>query len=383
MREMPLRHAVRIVCYSSMFALCGSLAACVESVPSDVVQAIESVDNDLAQLRAAELAPSAYNAFAYQWVTLRSRVEAEEDTVRWPWESNDLEAALRGLHAEGTRTVALLTEQQETLRRSAARQLAEVEAQAHVLTTHVGAIDSRLILGEKPIETDLLLKQARTFYEQRRYEQSLSASQRAFHYLAVQSALLQRELGRYASPDRVARWQRMAKETIEWSRTHKRAAIVVSKAERSLTLYRNGQKVVSYPVRLGFNGIKEKRYQGDGATPEGRYRVLSKRGRGQTQFYRALLLDYPNQDDRRRFLSERKMGNIPMLRGIGGQIEIHGVENELMAQTLGCVMLENVQMAALFDRVDAGTPVTIVGALLEQNSVAKALASLSGQRNEI
>ena len=65
MREMPLRRAVRIVCYSSMFALCGSLAACVESVPPDVVQAIESVDNDLAQLRAAELAPSAYNAFAY------------------------------------------------------------------------------------------------------------------------------------------------------------------------------------------------------------------------------------------------------------------------------------------------------------------------------
>ena len=111
MREMPLRRAVRIVCYSSMFALCGSLAACVESVPPDVVQAIESVDNDLAQLRAAELAPSAYNAFAYQWVTLRSRVEAEEDTVRWPWESNDLEAVLRGLHAEGTRTLALLTEQ--------------------------------------------------------------------------------------------------------------------------------------------------------------------------------------------------------------------------------------------------------------------------------
>jgi len=119
MREMPVRYAVRIVCCSGMLALGGSLAACVESVPSDVVQAIESVDNDLGQLQAAELAPSAYNAFAYQWVTLRSRVEAEEDTVRWPWEPNDLEEALRGLHAEGTRTVALLMEQQETLRRSA------------------------------------------------------------------------------------------------------------------------------------------------------------------------------------------------------------------------------------------------------------------------
>ncbi len=202
MRVMPRRYAAKIVCYAGMLTLCGSLTACVESVPPDVVQAIESVDNDLAQLRAAELAPSAYNAFAHQWVTLRSRVEAEEDTVRWPWESNDLEQALRGLQAEGARTVAVLMEQQETLRRSAARQLAEAEEQVHLLATQVGAIDSRLILGEKPVETDLLLKQARTFYEQRRYQQSLHASDRASHHLAAQSALLQRELGRYASPDR-------------------------------------------------------------------------------------------------------------------------------------------------------------------------------------
>jgi murein L,D-transpeptidase YafK len=150
-----------------------------------------------------------------------------------------------------------------------------------------------------------------------------------------------------------------------------------------LTLYRGGKKVLSYPVRLGFNGIKEKRYQGDGATPEGRYRVAGKRGRGQTQFYRALLLDYPNQQDRRRFVNDRRNGRIPAFRNIGGQIEIHGVDNELMAQTLGCVMLENPQMAVLFDRVDNGTPVTIVGALLEHNSVARALSKLSPRRDEV
>jgi len=55
----------------------------------------------------------------------------------------------------------------------------------------------------------------------------------------------------------------------------------------------------------------------------------------------------------------------------------------LMAQTLGCVMLENPQMAVLFDRVDNGTPVTIVGALLEQNAVARALAHLSVHLDEI
>jgi len=369
--------------YVGAMALCGSLVACVETVPPEMVEAIESLDRDFLQLRAAEVAPSDYAAFAHQWVTLRTRVEAEEDSIRWPWEPNDLEEALRHLQAEGAKTVARLAAQQEAERRAAARQLTDVEERAHAITIQVSALDSRLILAEKPVETDLLLKQARAFYEQGLYDQSLNASDLAARHLATQSALLQRELGRYASPDRIAQWQRMARETIEWSRRHKASAIVVSKAERSLTLYRSGQKVLSYPVRLGFNGIKEKRYQGDGATPEGRYRVAGKRGRGQTQFYRALLLDYPNQEDRRRFLNDRKKGRIPALRDIGGQIEIHGVESELMAQTLGCVMLENPQMAALFERVDNGTPVTIVGALLEQNSVARALAHLSGRRNEI
>ena len=75
--------------------LSGSLAACVETVPPEMVEAIESLDRDLLQLQAGEVAPSEYAAFVHQWVTLRNRVEAEEDTIRWPWEPNDLEQALR------------------------------------------------------------------------------------------------------------------------------------------------------------------------------------------------------------------------------------------------------------------------------------------------
>ena len=376
-------YVIESLWWAGTLTLLSSLAACVETVPPEMVEAIESLDRDLLELRAAEVAPSDYSAFAHQWVMLRSRVQAEEDTIRWPWEPNDLEDALRQLQADGANTVARLAEQREAERRAAGQQLADAEARAQMIASQVGAIDSRVMLAEKPVETDLLLKQARAFYDQGRYEQSLNASDRASRQLAAQSALLQRELGRYASPDRIAQWQRMARETVEWSKKHRASAIVISKAERSLTLYRSGQKVLSYPVRLGFNGIKEKRYQGDGATPEGRYRIAGKRGRGQTQYYRALLLDYPNQEDRRRFLSDRRKGKIPALRDIGGQIEIHGVDNQLMAQTLGCVMLENPQMALLFERVNNGTPVTIVGALLENNSVARALVNLSARRNEV
>jgi lipoprotein-anchoring transpeptidase ErfK/SrfK len=370
------------------FGLLGALACsglmigCGETVPHDLVDAVESVDRDLMQAHAAELSPSDYSRFAHQWMTLKARVEAEEDAIRWPWEESDLEAALRLIYQEGRETVARVTAQRDTLRRSAEVQLSSIEEHARLLTLQVSAIDSRFVLGRKPVESDLLIKQARTFFNEGKYGQSLLASQEAEQSLSAQKILLGRVLGRYANRTRIGEWQQMAKQTIEWSRTHRDTAIVVNKADRSLTLYKSGKKVLSYPVRLGFNGIGEKRYQGDGATPEGQYRVSDKRGQGQTQFYRALVLNYPNADDRRRFLSDRKAGRIPRSRAIGGQIEIHGSENALMALTLGCVMLDNEQMAALYDRVGQGTPVTIVGALDERNSVAMTLVHLGMDSDE-
>lgn len=383
MRSVPRTRSVSMVyrAVPLLLLVAGLLTGCVEAVPQDAIDAVESVDRDLMQLRAAELSPDDYSRFAHQWVSLKARVEAEEDSIRWPWESNDLEAALRILHREGIQTVARVTEQRTALQQAAQEQLKLVEDRARLIALQVTSIDGRLVLGQKPVESDLLIKQARTLLEQGQFQQSLSVSRRAEQDLTAQTALLNNELGRYASRTHIAQWQQMAKHTVDWSRSHHTTAIVVNKADRTLSLFKNGQKVLAFPVRLGFNGMREKRFQGDGATPEGQYRVTEKRGQGRTQFYRALVLDYPNAEDRRRFVADRKSGQIPRTRSIGGQIEIHGVENELMAQTLGCVMLSNEQMALLFNRVERGTPVTIVGALHERNAVASALATL-GARSE-
>lgn len=363
-------------------ALACSLSGCVEAVPQDAVTAVENIDRDLRELRAAEFLPTDYAQFSHQWLALKARVQADEDLIRWLWEPNDLEVALHRLQEEGARTVARVTNERELLRRSTEDKIARVEDRFRTMSLQVSAIGSRLGQGQKTDEIDLLVKQAHAFYEQGRYDRSLDASDRAAQSLTMQAAVLSSELGRYADRDQIRRWQQMARGTINWSRIHRTSAIVINKADRVLTLYRNGEKVLSYPVRLGFNGIREKQYQEDGATPEGRYRISSKDGQGQTQFYRALVLDYPNQDDRRRYQLGRKAGQIPASRAIGGQIEIHGVENELMAQTLGCVMLDNPQMTLLYDRVAKGTPVTIVGALYEQNSVALTLATLDDQMEE-
>jgi lipoprotein-anchoring transpeptidase ErfK/SrfK len=363
--------------------LTGIVAACVEAVPQDLIDAIDAIDHDLIALRAPEVASDDYMQFVQQWVPLKARVQSEDDLIRWPWETSDLERELRRLQAEGGRTVARLNEQREAQRQVAAAKLARIEERLQLVASQVDAIEGRIVLGEKSVLTDLLIKQAKSFYEQKDYDRSIRASEQAGQALGAQAAVLKRELGRYADEKRIARWQLLANQTIEWSRTHQSTAIVVSKAERVLTLYNSGRKVLSYPVRLGFNGIREKQYQGDGATPEGRYRVTVRRGEGQTQYFRALVLDYPNAEDRRRFKLAKKAGRIPSVKSIGGQIEIHGLNNanELMAQTLGCILLDNSRMVALYERVESGTPVTIVGALTAQNSLARALAQL-GRREE-
>ena len=373
------RYAVTV-----MGSLCAwfIVTACVPAVPADLLAAIESIDQELIALRAPETASDEYAHFIRQWVFLKAHVESEDDVIRWPWESNDMEGRLRRLHEEGGAAVARMQERQAADRQLAQSKLTLLEERLQLIASQVESIDGRIVLGDNPIQADLLLKQARSFYEQKEYRRSIDAADQAGQALLAQTVVLTRELGRYADDKRIAHWQLLAKQTIEWSRAHQTTAIVVSKADRVLTLYKNGHKIQAHPVRLGFNGIREKQYQGDGATPEGRYRVAAKRGRAQTQFYRALVLDYPNADDRRRFHAAQTSGKIATGKSIGGQIEIHGVENALMAQTLGCIMLDNSHMAALFERVAPGTPVTIVGALTGRNSVALVLAQLGTGQEE-
>lgn len=359
------------------------LVGCVQAVPPDLVAAVEAIDHDLIALRAPETAPEEYGQFVRQWALLKARAQLDDDVIRWPWESSELESDLRWLYVMGERTVSQLHDRQVTQQHAMQAKVTRLEGQLRSVAAQVEAIDGRILLGEKGVQTDLLVKQARAFLDQKDYPRAMQAAEKADHALKAQASLLSQELGRYADESRIIYWQTLAKQTVDWSRTHQAVAIVVSKAERELSVYKGGRKVLSYPVRLGFNGMLEKQFQGDGATPEGRYRVTERRGPGQTQFYRALALDYPNGEDRRRFQLAKRSRKISPFKGIGGQIEIHGADNERLAQTLGCVMLDNSNMTVLYESVPVGTPVTIVGTLTKQNAVASALAQLDRTKEEI
>ena len=367
-------------------ALIGSLSmsvgGCVETVPEELVEAVESIDRDLFTLRAADLTPEAYSKFSRQWIALRGRIESEENIVRWPWEDNELETELEALQAEGTHLVAEVTSRIQAQRTAAEAKLAKVEQRLRLLNTKVGDIGSRVVLGEHPLETELLVKQARHYLEQGQFDYANQASERASQNLFKQTALLTNELGRYADDDLIAAWRESARRTIDWSRKNRAHAIVISKADRVLTVYKSGRKVLTYPIRLGSKGIRAKQYYGDGATPEGEYRIQRKRGPGQTPYFRALILDYPNAEDRRRFEEAQQAGLIPKNRQMPGLIQLHGIAQGITDQPYGSIVLDNPQIAVLFAQVAVGTPVNIVGALESHNSVSLVLADLGDQEEE-
>jgi murein L,D-transpeptidase YafK len=179
-------------------------------------------------------------------------------------------------------------------------------------------------------------------------------------------------IGRYADKGQIDRWRSWVAETVRESRERGGYAIIVSKVDRSLTLYKNGKPQGSFRVGLGFNGAREKLHAGDRATPEGRYRIVGKIPK--SRYHKALLINYPNEEDRRQFAAAKEKGLIPDGVGIGGLIEIHGGGTEGM--TYGYVALANREIDALYRTVEVGTPVTIVGTMDYENDLSTAMKGL-------
>ena len=166
---------------------------------------------------------------------------------------------------------------------------------------------------------------------------------------------------RFSDPSLRRTWQRWADDTIEATRRIPEPAIVVDKLRRRVVLYQEGRAVASFPAELGANGLRRKEHSGDRATPEGNYHIVEAKQGHATRYNKALLIDYPNDEDRMRFALARARGQILAGARIGNLIEIHGDGGEGRDWTDGCIALTNGDMEKVFARVRVGTPVTIVG----------------------
>jgi L,D-peptidoglycan transpeptidase YkuD (ErfK/YbiS/YcfS/YnhG family) len=205
----------------------------------------------------------------------------------------------------------------------------------------------------------IALREAELMYERGDYVEAASRAQQSGVQSRAVSQNAVKAASRYADASLVARWRRMIDETVTWSRGTGGTAIVVLKENHRVDLYDNGRVIRSYSADMGYRSVNDKMRSGDAATPEGRYRVTAKKNA--SHFYRALALNYPNEEDRAEFARLRRAGKIPRGASPGSLIEIHGDGGRRKDWTNGCVALSNRDIDDLFRHVAVGTPVTIVG----------------------
>jgi L,D-transpeptidase YbiS len=158
--------------------------------------------------------------------------------------------------------------------------------------------------------------------------------------------------------------------------------IEISIQNQTLTLFDNfGGVKAHYPVSTAANGVGCEK--DSGCTPLGKHIIRAKIGAGaapNTVFVarRAtgeictpeLMAQYPNRDwilTRILWLSgtevgKNRLGNVDTMQRY---IYIHGTPDSTDMRVIGshgCVRMRNADVIALFDLVEVGTPVSIVGA---------------------
>jgi L,D-peptidoglycan transpeptidase YkuD (ErfK/YbiS/YcfS/YnhG family) len=205
------------------------------------------------------------------------------------------------------------------------------------------------------------LLRARANWNDGRFNQALICAQDSIRESQLAHRRSRQTLARYDDPRHLELWRSWIHQAIETSRMTAGTSFVVIKEKHLLQVYKAGRLVRATPVDLGANSINQKSHAGDRTTPEGLYRITKKKGRGQSKYGLALLLDYPNAEDKRRFAAAKARGELTKRTGIGGLIEIHGEGGRGVDWTDGCIAPDNRDMEILFREAGVGTMVAIVG----------------------
>ena len=192
----------------------------------------------------------------------------------------------------------------------------------------------------------MLLKEARIIYQKGRYLEADKKLIESEYLLTTSYENASINLKNYFKS--YPEWKKLAEETIA-----------------------NSRDSGDYSTELGKNWVGDKMVRGDKATPEGMYKITMKFGSNKTKYYKALLLDYPNEEDTAKFRAAIEKGILPRSAKIGGLIEIHGNGGKGIDWTEGCIALTDREMDSVFKIVKVGTPVTIIGSMLDLQHVMK------------
>ncbi|MBU1938041.1 L,D-transpeptidase [bacterium] len=324
-------------------------------------------ESSLEEARAALKSASAARAFHYAEEPYR---EAEA-LLQSGWQEISLQQSRLWFLRDYSKADSLLKRSSDLAREAAqkaAELVRELEASANRSYTELSdelthwreALDGTLVLykAEKYWTLSLLgLQSAQQLIAAGEFEAAIMEIDSSRQKLSQLSRLL--DDYQNDETNELPVWRRWVEKTLAEAEKKKTYGIVVDKTAHEIHLFKGQQLVRTYSCDLGYNSAYQKQFAGDGATPEGVYHVVSVK-HGNSKYYKALLLDYPNAADVKRFKETKRKGLISPRAKIGKLIEIHGDGGLDKDWTDGCVAVSNNDMDHLMQFVNVGTPVTIV-----------------------
>ncbi|MDH4217698.1 MAG: L,D-transpeptidase [Candidatus Aminicenantes bacterium] len=333
-------------------------------VPPEVHEA-ELQEMNLWRAGASIYAPEDYNQY------LKSLREAKDKLIqvkaKFPWLRNyqETQLAFQNLLDTGNKLLQKVEDQKQQRSEAVSSQISSFTKRIDNVKKLSRMIHHGRFARTLLIRTELRLMEANLLHKRGEIEGAEKKLKDVILYLKDAEDLVFSVLERYRDRSFLEKWDIWLRETISESEQKGIFAIIVTKIDRKLVIYKNGKPTMTFDIGLGPNSLADKIHVGDYATPEGKYRIIEKIPK--SQYYKALLLDYPNEEDRKRFQVEKKEGIIPPGVGIGGLIEIHGGGKDSI--TNGCISIENDDLDRIFDLIDIGTPVTIVGSTRRKNEI--------------
>jgi len=140
--------------------------------------------------------------------------------------------------------------------------------------------------------------------------------------------------------------------------------VYVDKTNYLVALIYRRKRIRQYRAVFGPDRLRDKMMEGDRCTPEGWFKIVSKRDHNNWQKF--ILINYPNDSSYAKFYKRKKEGLIPSNAQIGGAVGIHGIFKSGvkmidwgMGWTDGCIALKPEDIEDFYQFVWPGTRVYV------------------------
>lgn len=340
----------------------------VSSLPPEV-GLVEKQDQDLWRVKANVYAPDEYSR--YKIAIQKGKDDIIRENIHFVLfrDYKVIRTEFKDILKQGDEILKEVQKQKEIKSSRIANQLIFLKNKIETIKELTLEINEGRLARKDLIKAELLLAETDLLYKRGEFEAAEGRFATINTFIQSAEEAISPVINRYTDKAQIKKWRDLVEETVAESRDKRIIVIIISKVDKTLIIYRNGDIYRTYTVGIGRNGSYDKLHAGDNATPEGKYHIIKKAPK--SRYYKALLINYPNAEDKRQFLKARKKGLVQSKVGIGGLIEIHGGEKDSM--TYGCISMDNNRMDEVFSMVDVGTPVTIVGTFEYENAISSAV----------